>query len=312
MGGRVSPRSTGGTLSRSKRRPLTSTAAPAPRVRSVVTARRTATRPLLPTTRPRHGRLRTGRFAARQSNMRPQPISSDGPRKRPAVGPYFRDPGEGTGPRGLARYPCSAASRHGRHPSRWANGETDPPGSGVRARERESSMSIGSPRLLARRLPAVRSWERWRPLLIVALLAGCASPAGPSPAGSDPGPTSSSTTPSIAVSTATPHAVPAITSVEPAAVIDVPGASGLIAVVTDGTTVWAAGNGAILRIDAATNRVEQLPAPTKSDDTTMAIADDGLWVTRWAGASSLSPRPENRRGADERRRASPGQDRIRR
>ena len=74
-----------------------------------------------------------------------------------------------------------------------------------------------------------------------------------------------------------------MTSVEPAAVIDVPGASGTIAVVTDGTTVWAAGDGAIVRIDAATNRVERLPAPTQSDDTTMAIADDGLWVTRWAG-----------------------------
>ena len=74
-----------------------------------------------------------------------------------------------------------------------------------------------------------------------------------------------------------------MTSVEPAAVIDVPGSSGTIAVVTDGTTVWAAGDGAILRIDAATNKVERLPAPTQSDDTTMAFADDGLWVTRWAG-----------------------------
>ena len=75
-----------------------------------------------------------------------------------------------------------------------------------------------------------------------------------------------------------------MTSVEPAAVIDVPGAPGTIAVATDGTTVWAAGDGAILRIDAATNRVERLPAPTQSGDTTMAIADDGLWVTRWAGS----------------------------
>ena len=93
----------------------------------------------------------------------------------------------------------------------------------------------------------------------------------------------SSTTPTSAAPTAPPDVVPAMTSVEPAAVIDVPGASGFIAVATDGTTVWAAGDGAIVRIDAATNRVEQLPAPTKSDDTTMAIADDGLWVTRWEG-----------------------------
>ena len=74
-----------------------------------------------------------------------------------------------------------------------------------------------------------------------------------------------------------------MTSVEPAAAIDVPGVPGTIAVVTDGTTVWAAGDGEILRIDAATNRVERLPAPTQPNDTTMAIADDGLWVTRWAG-----------------------------
>jgi streptogramin lyase len=73
-----------------------------------------------------------------------------------------------------------------------------------------------------------------------------------------------------------------MTSVEPAAVIDVPGEPGTIAVATDGTTVWAAGDGAILRIDAATNRLDRLPAPTQQNDTTMAIADDGLWVTRWA------------------------------
>jgi hypothetical protein len=40
--------------------------------------------------------------------------------------PILPLPREGTGPRGVARYPSSAASRHGRHPSRWANGETDP------------------------------------------------------------------------------------------------------------------------------------------------------------------------------------------
>jgi len=94
------------------------------------------------------------------------------------------------------------------------------------------------------------------------------------------------------VATSTPDVVPAMTSVEPAAVIDVPGASGTIAVATDGTTVWAAGDGSILRIDAATNKVERLAAPTQSDDTTMAFADDGLWVTRWAGGHlyRLDPR----------------------
>ena len=144
---------------------------------------------------------------------------------------------------------------------------------------------IATPRRLVRRAPRCRS------LLIAALVAGCASPGGGSPAGSAAPLTISSTTPSIAassappnaVATATLNAVPAMTSVEPAAVIDVTGASGKIATVTDGTTVWAAGDGAILRINAATNKVERLPAPTHPDDTTMAFADDGLWVTRWEG-----------------------------
>ena len=38
--------------------------------------------------------------------------------------------GEGIGAE-RGTYPSSAASRHGRHPSRCANGETDPPGSGA-------------------------------------------------------------------------------------------------------------------------------------------------------------------------------------
>ena len=147
---------------------------------------------------------------------------------------------------------------------------------------------VATPRRSVRR--ATRGWRR---LLIAAFVAGCASPGGASPAGPAAPPSPSSATPPIAVASATPdavatatvtaNAVPAMTSVEPAAVIDVPEASGVIAAVTDGSSVWAAGDGVILRIDAASNRVERLPAPTKSDDTTMAIADDGLWVTRWAG-----------------------------
>jgi len=145
---------------------------------------------------------------------------------------------------------------------------------------------VATPRRSVRRAPS-----SWRLLLFAVLVAACAAPIGASPAGSAPPSTPSPTTPSDPVSfaapgvvaTAAPNAVPAMTSVEPAAVIDVPGTSGTIAVVTDGTTVWAAGDGAILRIDAATNEVERLPAPTQSDDTTMAFADDGLWVTRWDG-----------------------------
>ena len=124
----------------------------------------------------------------------------------------------------------------------------------------------------------------WCPFLIAVLLAGCGSSGGAAPVGSSPPSTSSSATPSIAEPTATSDAAPTITPIEPAAVIDMPEATGTIAVATDGTTVWAAGDGVILKIDAATNSVERLPAPTQSGDTTMVSADDGLWVTRWAGS----------------------------
>ena len=115
-----------------------------------------------------------------------------------------------------------------------------------------------------------------RLLLVAVLVAGCAGPGGasslvPTSAPATPGPTP------------TPILVPTMATITPSVVIDVPGATGVIAVATDGETVWAATSGAILRIDTATNEVETLPAPTRSDDTVMAIASDGLWVARWRG-----------------------------
>jgi hypothetical protein len=70
-------------------------------------------------------------------------------------------------------------------------------------------------------------------------------------------------------------------SVEPDAVVDVPNASGVIGLATDGSTVWAAGQGELLRIDGASGRVDHLPAPVATDDTSLLWADDGLWVARW-------------------------------
>ena len=70
---------------------------------------------------------------------------------------------------------------------------------------------------------------------------------------------------------------------KPSAVIDVPDSTGMIALTTDGKTVWASTNGAIVRIDIATNAARLLTAPTASGDTTLAIAADGLWATRWEG-----------------------------
>lgn len=68
-----------------------------------------------------------------------------------------------------------------------------------------------------------------------------------------------------------------------ATVIDVPGSTDIIQVTTDGKTIWASTSGAVLRIDAATNAVTSIKAPSESGDATLAIADDGLWLTRWAG-----------------------------
>ena len=70
---------------------------------------------------------------------------------------------------------------------------------------------------------------------------------------------------------------------KPSAVIDVPDSTGVIALTTDGKTVWASTNGAIVRIDTATNATRRLTAPTASGDTTLAIAADGLWATRFEG-----------------------------
>jgi streptogramin lyase len=72
-------------------------------------------------------------------------------------------------------------------------------------------------------------------------------------------------------------------AIEPSAVIDAPDSSGNIALTTDGKSVWAAVDGAIVRINAATNAATRLKAPVQSDDTTLAIAGDGLWATRWEG-----------------------------
>jgi streptogramin lyase len=72
-------------------------------------------------------------------------------------------------------------------------------------------------------------------------------------------------------------------SVEPSLVIDVPNADGAINLATDGKTVWAVGQGEILRIDDTSGAVQHLPAPVATGDTFLLLADDGLWATRWDG-----------------------------
>ena len=119
-----------------------------------------------------------------------------------------------------------------------------------------------------------------RLVLFAGLVAGCSSAPGATP------PTSIATaghaTGSPAMPAPTTNTVPAMTTIEPLA-IDVPGSKDLISATTDGNTIWAATEGAIFTIDAATNAVTSLPAPSVAGDTTVAIADDGLWMTRWAG-----------------------------
>jgi streptogramin lyase len=120
---------------------------------------------------------------------------------------------------------------------------------------------------------------------IIVIVAGCTS-TNPTPAASS---TAASGAPRATAPTATPAAsavasAPPFEPIEPTFEIAVAGATGAIVATTDGTTVWAVGGtGVLLRIDSATNAVEELAAPVELDDTGLAIADDGLWVTRWAG-----------------------------
>jgi len=117
--------------------------------------------------------------------------------------------------------------------------------------------------------------------LALTLVAGCGGPPGsPSPT-LPPTPTASPPPTDSPAPTATVN-FPTPVEIVPATVIDVPG-SGTIALTTDGQTLWAGADGAVLRIDAATNAVESLDAPVARDDTTFATASDGLWATRWGG-----------------------------
>lgn len=130
-----------------------------------------------------------------------------------------------------------------------------------------------------------------RIIVLACLLAACsatpqATPMTPSeaPVAASPKPTAlapaATTNPSAAPAT---PVIPAMVKIEPSAVIDVPESSDIIWLTTDDTTIWATTSGSILRIDAATSSVKALAAPSLSGDTTIAIADDGLWLTRWSG-----------------------------
>src|SRR5262249_18620199 len=92
----------------------------------------------------------------------------------------------------------------------------------------------------------------------------------------DPTPSTLPSAPATAVS------APDWQPLEPTTVIDIPGAVGAIPAVTDGTTIWVAGAGQLVRIDAATNAAQSVPAPVAADDTSFLLADEGLWAARWS------------------------------
>ena len=145
--------------------------------------------------------------------------------------------------------------------------------------------------------------------LAVGLVAGCASGVHvdstmltppPATAGETPGsktqaPTSSAQAPSSsprpsAHPTPTPNATPATTptpsvewtELQPSAVIDVADSYGYLPSATDGDTIWVGAKGVLLKINARTNAVTKLDAPVMPDDTTLALADEGLWAARWS------------------------------
>ena len=140
--------------------------------------------------------------------------------------------------------------------------------------------------------------------LAVGLVAGCASgvhvdstmltPPPATAAGETPGsktqaPTSSAQAPSSsprpsAHPSPTPNATLAATptprvewtELQPSAVIHVAVSNGYLPSVTDGDTIWVGANGVLLKINARTNAVTKLAAPVMPDDTTLALADEGL------------------------------------
>jgi hypothetical protein len=123
--------------------------------------------------------------------------------------------------------------------------------------------------------------------LVALLLAGCA--AGNHVDSSMPTPPARSFAAQPSV-TPQPTAIPTAndsdaitwTEVRPSAVIDMAGSIGVLAAVTDGDTIWVAANGALMKVDAETDEFEKLDAPVMPDDTTLALADDGLWAARWS------------------------------
>ena len=101
------------------------TTAPATRVRSVVTARRTATGPHpVPSSETEAARPLAGRVRRAVVDDACH-LRQYGPRNECRQPILPRPRGRHRAAWGGA-IPSSAASRHGRHPPRWANGETDP------------------------------------------------------------------------------------------------------------------------------------------------------------------------------------------
>lgn len=121
-------------------------------------------------------------------------------------------------------------------------------------------------------------------VVYVGFLTGCAS-SSPSTGRTASGVSGGSSHPSSSLPSAAPNKVlPTAEPIVPVSTISLPAPSGAIAMTTDGKDVWIGVNGAILRVDGATGATTRLPAPAMhTDDGSLALASDGLWLAHHNG-----------------------------
>ena len=118
------------------------------------------------------------------------------------------------------------------------------------------------------------------PAAVVAFIGcvvGCAS-SSPSTTGVASGAPSSEPSSSVPVA-ALNQVLPTAKPITAIATITLPYPSGSIPSTTDGTNLWIGETGSILRVDGRTGATTRLRAPgVLTDDSTLAIESDGLWL----------------------------------
>jgi streptogramin lyase len=121
-------------------------------------------------------------------------------------------------------------------------------------------------------------------VVYVGFLMGCSS-SSPSTGSAASGLSGGSSHPSSSLPVTAPNKVlPTAEPITPISTISLPAPSGAIAMTTDGKDVWIGVTGAILRVDGTTGATTRLPAPAMhTDDGSLAIASDGLWLANHNG-----------------------------